>query len=1066
MSVHEVFLSYASRDGEWTAVLERNLRRCRISVFRDQARLAVGDDWMQGLQRNLEKVDKVVLVLSPGSMASGWVTREWQAWLARHGGWSQRRLFAVRLCAAPDAPFLTTTQEVDLRARDREGYFAGLRELVGALRGRAKSDAPTLPNDLEMPERWPVYLEPELRGRLVAFAAAQCPKNKDLHLLAQGLGLPKDELKRYATPELAVSAGLERITAGASPSRHGLVLLEALLEQELVEPDTDEHTALVELRADLEALSETPRAEDDLAPYLDRVIAEHGKLRIVGIGSGHGRTKEALHPPIEQIYTTLRARRGMELAADGEPHPRTAEPAHLGALLPHHQRLLIEGQPGAGKTTFLRLVCCMLARDRAGVPCPDASSWRAKYLGLADDEPARVPVFVRIAELVALIEPEPEGADSRHRLLDLVAQQCGRSRVGLNDARWESVFQRGDAWLLLDGLDEVAEPKLRARVFAIFDDACRHWPDCPVTVTSRPIATEQLRRDHDFSYAEIDSFDRGQIEAFIERWVDALFERPAEGEHTPEAADYRTALRGAILQRATILRLAQNPVMLTCLCVVHWNEGRLPEGRARVYRAVLRWLLEQRREQRTAAGFEERFALRAFAQLALAMMGRHGGKRAVFDLEDGANAIGEILARHFPDGDDADRRQRGREWLRFECLGSGIVEELPGHKVRFWHLTFQEYLAAYELVLRSDGPEAAGGWWPIVRSRLEDTQWRETIDIFPGCLFDEGGEGRVDQLLTQALALDHREDRSILTLEFGEGGDDLAVEAARAGLIGRLLQPLDVYGYKAKPAVRDAYERALAESMRMFTVEGAEQVPWQVRVAAAEALGRAGDPRLAPERWEENMLEVPGCDGLRLGRYLVTVEEFLRFLDDRGYEREPLWGEHWAHREKHDWTEPGSWAEQLAHPNRPVVEVSWYEAQAYCAWLSELKQADVRLPTSDERDRAAKHPSGEYPWGAAEPDPERANFGRNVGAPSPVGIYPRGAGNHGHEDLAGNVWEWCEDTQRVDRDEEARMHLRGGAWLDEPVSLRSGFRGRLWAWYRILSFGFRVALSPASRSAP
>ncbi len=52
-----------------------------------------------------------------------------------------------------------------------------------------------------------------------------------------------------------------------------------------------------------------------------------------------------------------------------------------------------------------------------------------------------------------------------------------------------------------------------------------------------------------------------------------------------------------------------------------------------------------------------------------------------------------------------DRRRRAREWLRFECLGSGVVEEVSGNRLRFWHLTFQEHLAALQLAWLDDGEE-------------------------------------------------------------------------------------------------------------------------------------------------------------------------------------------------------------------------------------------------------------------------------------------------------------------------------------------------------------------------
>jgi formylglycine-generating enzyme required for sulfatase activity len=152
---------------------------------------------------------------------------------------------------------------------------------------------------------------------------------------------------------------------------------------------------------------------------------------------------------------------------------------------------------------------------------------------------------------------------------------------------------------------------------------------------------------------------------------------------------------------------------------------------------------------------------------------------------------------------------------------------------------------------------------------------------------------------------------------------------------------------------------------------------------------------------------------------------------------------------------------QLEAPNRPVTEVAWHEAVAFCRWLTEQRGKPVRLPTQAEWETAATPVQGEYPWGAEEPDGERANFGNAVGTPTPVGIYPAGDGPFGHCDLAGNVWGWCEDDVRTDGSGTWRA-LQGGSWGSPAEDLRAAIRARSLAGNRSGSFGFRVAAAPAS----
>jgi formylglycine-generating enzyme required for sulfatase activity len=95
------------------------------------------------------------------------------------------------------------------------------------------------------------------------------------------------------------------------------------------------------------------------------------------------------------------------------------------------------------------------------------------------------------------------------------------------------------------------------------------------------------------------------------------------------------------------------------------------------------------------------------------------------------------------------------------------------------------------------------------------------------------------------------------------------------------------------------------------------------------------------------------------------------------------------------------------HPRQPVNGVSWYDATRFCAW-----RGDARLPREAEWERAARDGDGRmYPWGTERPDAAKAVFARQFGhdTTDDVGSHPDGRGPYGHDDLAGNVWEWQQD---------------------------------------------------------
>ncbi|MBF0310093.1 MAG: SUMF1/EgtB/PvdO family nonheme iron enzyme [Magnetococcales bacterium] len=802
-----------------------------------------------------------------------------------------------------------------------------------------------------------------------------------------------------------------------------------------------EHQTSILMRADMLRLANNIDPHVVLPDWhlllLESLLHRTGTLEIRGIGFEVGRQKDSGRYPIEQLYTTLR--RG------GESHQ------DLKSLLPRSPRLLIEGQPGAGKTTFLKLIAAMLAKDLLGLPAPEGGrSWRERYLGLPTKGAPKIPLFLRLSELAELLikDVKPYLPDNRLRLLDLLAATTELPEGGRD--HFIGLLERGEALLLLDGLDEVADEGLRSRFYTIVADAIRVWNKSPIVLTSRPVGVEQVK-PLGFHHVVIEPFGKGEISEFISRWVSAL-----HGESRSQLTeDLNEALQRAILERIDICRMAANPVMLTCLCVVYWNEGRLPEGRFRVFSAVIRWLISSRTEQRFGTGFTDQFAYEALADLALALMQGAKGKRVVFDIQDGAVAIEARIHRHFPElKTQPERLKRGREWLAFECLGSGIVEEVGYNRLKFWMLIFQEYLAAQALAWLGDG-EGEEDFWPILEKRLEDPQWRETVELFPGALFDEGGGRRVDRLLQRILK--QRGDNS-----------DLAAEARLAGLLGRLLTSLGACHYKPLPEIEAKYAQVLHKALAIFTLEGAAQVPIKQRIEAAEALGKAGDPRLRVL----TLIEVPGTGGWKLGKYPVTVMEFQRFVEQGGYQEPKCWGAvGWRLRQKWNWMEPGDWDQQLDHPNRPVTGVSWFEARAYCHWLSEQRGERFCLPAEAVWQQAATPANGMYPWGDAAPSPDRANYAiGKTRAPTPVGLFPSGDGPYGHCDLAGNVWEWQQDLHdeemrplgaipvQTEVAEDAVCVLRGGAWGLPAEYLRSSYRVGAPAGFRDGNGGFRVAL--------
>jgi formylglycine-generating enzyme required for sulfatase activity len=231
-------------------------------------------------------------------------------------------------------------------------------------------------------------------------------------------------------------------------------------------------------------------------------------------------------------------------------------------------------------------------------------------------------------------------------------------------------------------------------------------------------------------------------------------------------------------------------------------------------------------------------------------------------------------------------------------------------------------------------------------------------------------------------------------------------------------------------------------------------------------------------------------------RDLVSVLQNMSDNDIRALPRAPddieglLWWKHASKEEREnqvdEWYQPGRVYDQpdywddgrFNHPSQPVVGVTWFEARAYCAWLSAQTGGVVTLPTEAEWEAAARGGEGrEYAYGPAF-DPARGNtFETHVRRTTPVGVFPGGQTPEGIADLSGNVWEWtstiwgerlnqpdfaypydANDGREDPANATARRVLRGGSWLLNADYARAAFRYYFVPGYRGDNYRFRVVV--------
>ena len=720
------------------------------------------------------------------------------------------------------------------------------------------------------------------------------------------------------------------------------------------------------------------------------------KTRSIELSQLHVAPQEVPPPGIDTLFIRLTT----AAPAKGVSAPGRPEPIPLQEALRNNRRLVIEGTPGCGKTTFVRWIAWMLCRP-GGVP--------ADLLWLAG-----FPIWVRISELdqhiantLERLQPgDPATAVDARWIAHFLASH---KDWDLDEAFFEDKLRDPDTVLLLDGLDEAANEQRRVDMVKMIRQAAGEY-GCRMVVTTRPGVHEGLATLEGFGVTAIDELDDSGIDGFLLQWCRWL----KRGDEAA-AQTYYAEVRPAVAVPA-IRHLARNPLMLTSLAVLHFRRHRLPEQRVKLYEQILDWLAEQAVDKHRE--YKKDALLERFGFLALGMLEWKGGQKLAIGIDDAAGLLTSGTGSLVP----------VRRFLEQAQIDSGIVT-LRGGEIAFWHRSFQEYLAARTMADLPDAELARRA-----RKLLYSAEGREVLPLVAASMAEKAKQRL--SLLFEDLTRD------------AVSQERLDLKAHAAGVLGNMLVDVLPFDYELSgPAVKLYFELRDAV-VAIFERGGAWGIGLKTRVAAAEALDQASRERLhtpgKPAYWVEirgGRFTIGGdsdafyslprksvtVEGFRIGRFPVTVWEYGEYLEETGG------------------AVPGNWEEQSRHPGRPVVGVSWYEAQDYCAW------AGCNLPTEEQWEFAARGTEGRvYPWGRDEPDEYRANFNGMVGEPTPVGMFPDGDTPEGLADMAGNVWEWT----RSDFD-EGRKCLRGSYYFEEAIYLSAACRGRLGPdnWY--VGLGFR-----------
>jgi formylglycine-generating enzyme required for sulfatase activity/energy-coupling factor transporter ATP-binding protein EcfA2 len=823
---------------------------------------------------------------------------------------------------------------------------------------------------------------------------------------------------------------------------------------------------------------------NDPRRYLTWLGKECGSVEIRGLqvsgGKAHRFDIEDLYTPLYTVGGELEEKKDKRDSPDMRPRK-----VNLDEILTNKHTVVI-GDPGSGKSTFLRHVTAILCRTLLGEK-PEAAK---EKLGLVK---APLPLFIRISELAAHIikcddkkRPDaPNHYNAAEWVIHYLADRSKTEEWDLSADFFREQCKSGKALFLFDGLDEAPGRNMRERVSDIIEHAVRSYDTCTVIVSSRPGAYVGRAVLDAFAHCTIAALEEEGIRTFLHLWSKALHQ-----DDERKGREYAEELLRAVSAKPEIRRMAVNPVMLTALAVLYWNDKRLPDQRSELYESIIIWLLRSR-QYKADRILNEDLSRRAHQRLAFEMQDAAGGRKRSIDKADAHKCVSTLM----PGESVRDKLANGVRFIEDEELDSGIIVS-RGTTVEFWHLTFQEFLAAKELSGMSDKEQEQALFENPDRT-VHNPEWRETLLLFVGVMY-KVGTGRLNAFFSAML------DKAALAAQKAKAGDRLSVQARCFGLMGAMVRDLSVYSYTVEDS---RYLTLRNDVMGIFDATRTSRIDVQTRCAAGDALGQAGDPRIwedlrdararkemfveipAGEFWmgsqtkdptkknydkdadsDESPVERVTLGGYAIGRYPVTVAQYQRFVDDSGYNKEEFWKAGGFGQGQ----SPQNWEQQTQYPNRPVMNVTWYESMAFCAW------AGLSLPTEAQWERAARGPKAEYqkyPWGNESADKERANiYETGIGHVSPVGCFPAGnvVWDAGKDmwlaDMAGNVREWTRskfqpypyrpgDGREGEYKENDRFVLRGGAYYNGVRGVRCAYRDSISPDIRDNDVGFRVLAS-------
>lgn len=813
----------------------------------------------------------------------------------------------------------------------------------------------------------------------------------------------------------------------------------------------------------------------------------------------------AIDKLIEEHQNALYERREEELHSRFSRIDDGVEFIPLGAfeVASSCQNLIVMGEAGVGKSAFARFLGVALAGEQ--IPQWNRPITR-DHLGYWAHQ--ITPVYVRLKQFFTWEEFAPN-ADS---LVSYLRQDLEKDPKlkGVVDEILPDLREYG-AILFLDGLDSllIGSPRQvdrrRRQIEEFIQSLQDEFKGTRFVITCRPSVLEEWALEAFFTVTLLPFTDE-QSKQLVHQFYQTILPQESEtigNQLVDELEGYALELRS-------------NPRFVTLLATLY------PATRGVLFSKTIDLQLDRwaREPALTAYSLAEmldesdeasakRYILKRLGKLAfeateyMTKTSESDPNHEVIPFQLLAVQVGEIA-----DETGADSNEIQKYLSQFAYVLVPIKEHGKTVAFKFAHQSFREYLASYWIFQETvnqkkqsahpfdrvrrwvetnpDGWMSTFRWlgdvinddgttidnphiWTLLDDLLEDTvpeevtsdyrgfyaAWLASQIVFDQEIYKKYQEGGVSGFKAKLYQTVLEWLKKVL-----ETKDALPLEA-RAHC-GRLLGKMSI-SRRGVGRLRDRYDR--------------KELPdiWWVEVPAGEfILGSKGTDLYAlPDEFPQRKVFLPKFE---ISKYPITYEQYEAFTDTKigGYTRDEYWtasGLKWRGGLRYP---SFGWQDPHWHiSNHPVIGITWFEAYAFCRWLSDKTGSTIRLPTELEWEKTARGTRGLiYPYGNTF-TPNGGNTRRsNIGRTTAVGIFTGYESPYEVSDMTGNVYQWCstaydiaelgsetlnlEDPEPAVGGDRVKRVLRGGCWKSYEGFARSAYRFGEYPQFTSAYWGFRV----------